>query len=97
MLLFTLLLDKMSARVENWNIVKKIIATTSDERYPTCVGASGNFIVLNTDKKHSFLLIYNFLLVSAPVIWSREPQFKLLCQLDEQIGLKLYKFMLILG
>lgn len=58
-----------------------------DERYLTYLGVSCNFILLNTSNKHSFLLIYNFLLVSATTIWLREQQFELLCQSDEQINL----------
>lgn len=49
-----------------------------------------NFILLNTNNKDSFLLIYSFLLVSATKIWSREQQFELLCQLNQQIDLELH-------
>lgn len=61
------------------------IANTSQMKDTLCIC---NFILLNTNNKHPFLLIYNFLLVSATAMWLREQQFELLWQLDEQINLE---------
>ena len=91
MLLFTLRFDKRMSMLKTSTLYRRYSNYFKGERYSMYSGISlCNFILLNTNNTDCFLFIYSFLLVSATKIWSREQQFELLCQLNQQIDLELH-------